>query len=344
MTLRVALVSDPELPDRYSQNFLDSLQKDLSRTLDKDVEVYHHTKTLRLQPDGSLALGQSAELARSEESTDLIFVITEVPRFEAGAALVAELHADDHAAVISYPSLGPVRPSNRFHKILVSAAAMRFGRAEHGNPLRWAKWLRPESDEGTYRLAAKNHQAANVRMAAGMAMSNDPLRALLNLSSALAAASAAGGFGIFYNSIWQMANALSTPRLALIAVLAVVVVVSWLLVSNRLWESGRLPGPRSVMSMYNTSTLITLTLAVIGLYVLLLVLVLAGALVVIDPSFMSTILGHPVSFKNYLDIAWLSADMGLVAGALGASFDNDLDVRRFTSGQRERQRYLEENI
>ncbi|MGP5078596.1 hypothetical protein ACTXKZ_11075 [Brachybacterium alimentarium] len=34
------------------------------------------------------------------------------------------------------------------------------------------------------------------------------------------AASATGAFGIFYNSIWQMSAALSTPRLLLIGLLA----------------------------------------------------------------------------------------------------------------------------
>lgn len=45
---------------------------------------------------------------------------------------------------------------------------------------------------------------------------------------------------------------------------------------------------------------------------------------------------------RYLDIAWLSAAMGVVAGALGSSFDNDTDLRNLTHGQRERQRMFTE--
>ena len=46
---------------------------------------------------------------------------------------------------------------------------------------------------------------------------------------------------------------------------------------------------------------------------------------------------------RYLDIAWLSAAMGVVAGALGSSFDKDTNLRSLTHGQRERQRRFTED-
>ena len=79
------------------------------------------------------------------------------------------------------------------------------------------------------------------------------------------------------------------------------------------------------------------------LYAGLVVLILLAGLVVIDPEFMAATLGTgEVGFTNYLDIAWMSAAMGVVAGALGSSFDSQTDLRRLTHGQRERQRRLTE--
>ena len=69
--------------------------------------------------------------------------------------------------------------------------------------------------------------------------------------------------------------------------------------------------------------------------------ILAGAVVVIAPNFMSDVLGYPADFPNYLKIAWFSAAMGVIAGALGSSFDSSTDVRSITHGQRERQRRIE---
>jgi small basic protein len=68
------------------------------------------------------------------------------------------------------------------------------------------------------------------------------------------------------------------------------------------------------------------------------VIILLSALIVIDPDFMGQVLGSKARFSNYVDIAVLSASLGTVAGALGSSFDSDVDIRRLTHGQRERQR------
>ena len=67
--------------------------------------------------------------------------------------------------------------------------------------------------------------------------------------------------------------------------------------------------------------------------------ILAGGLIVIDPEFMAQTINRPdARLNNYLDIAWLSAAMGVVAGALGSSFDSDIDVRNLTHSQRLRAR------
>lgn len=44
---------------------------------------------------------------------------------------------------------------------------------------------------------------------------------------------------------------------------------------------------------------------------------------VIDPGFMSQTIQAPAAITRYLDIAWPSAAMGVVAGALGSNFDSD---------------------
>src|SRR5690606_26889291 len=80
------------------------------------------------------------------------------------------------------------------------------------------RWTR-DPGRGAYALRARPG-VGEVRTVLGMVMTNAPWATVRKLSSALAAASAAGAFGIFYSSIWQMAAALSTPRLLLIGLLA----------------------------------------------------------------------------------------------------------------------------
>lgn len=58
----------------------------------------------------------------------------------------------------------------------------------------------------------------------------------------------------------------------------------------------------------------------------------------IDPDYMAGIMEEPVGLSNYVDLAWLSAAMGVVAGGLGTSFDESTDLRQLTHGRREMQR------
>lgn len=58
---------------------------------------------------------------------------------------------------------------------------------------------------------------------------------------------------------------------------------------------------------------------------------------------MSEIVGRPSTLHNDLNIAWLSASLGTVAGALGTSFDSDVDVRKLTHGRRQMMRYWQKS-
>ena len=200
----------------------------------------------------------------------------------------------------------------------------------------WNEWS-SEGDDSFTRLYS-NTWTGVPRTILGMVRSNRPWKTAPKLSSALTAASAAGAFGIFYNSIWQMSEALSTGRLFVISTLAVISMVGWLLVSNRLWERPKYDRLSVIVLLYNLSTVTTLVFCVVTLYIALWVFIFVAGVIVIDPRFMATVIGGDVDLVNYSAIAWLSASMGVVAGALGSGFDDQMDLRHITMGARERQR------
>ena len=95
-----------------------------------------------------------------------------------------------------------------------------------------------------------------------------------------------------------------------------------------------------VMSTYLSTPRL---LGVLALYGALVLLILAGGMIVIAPEYMESVIDEAPVFARYLDVAWLSAAMGVVAGALGSSFDQRTNLRTLTHGQRERQRKYAEN-
>lgn len=303
-----------------------------------EATVHVRTQFLGISESNTLALAPMEAVRGDYERVDATLLLTEMPRRAEGRALIAETLPDRAIASVSLPTLGVLSSRERLVAVFLASVAQLMGgdpeqKNEHRRSLRWARWTAATEGRGAQLRAPRVVGA--VRTILGMVATNAPWRAAPKLSSALAAASATGAFGIFYNSIWQMSAALSTPRLLLIGLLAMTLMVLWLMVGNRLWERPVQDDPTTVLVYYNLSTVLTLFLCVLALYLALAALILGASLVVIDPDFMSEILGEQATFTRYVDIAWLSAALGVVAGGLGASFDDETDLRQLTHGRRE---------
>ncbi len=344
--VNVLVVADPGLPSRRVNSIKDDLQTQLETTFSPPVSLYTQTEVIRIRPDNTLDIGVAHRIAESYDHIDVVLLLTEIPRHRDKRPLIAEIFPEEKVGVISCPTLGAVTTKRRILTVFM-ACAQRLMPVDddvdlNAHSLRWSTWNEPLDDTG-HRELVSSRGLGGLRIVLGMTMANDPWRTAPRLSSALAAASATGAFGIFYNSIWQMSNYLSTTRLLFIGLLAMTAMVFRLIVSNRLWDTPVKERLSTVVLLYNLSTIATLFLCVLVLYATLVVLILLTSLVVIDPEFMSMVLDTEASFINYLDIAWLSAAMGVVAGGLGSSFDSQTDLRRLTHGQRERQRQYTED-
>lgn len=344
--VNVLLVADPGLPTVRARSIQEDLQQLLDETFSPPITLDVRAAMLRLRADDSLDLSEAIELSREYGSPDAVLLLTEIPRLDDGHPLIAEIFPDEQIAVVSCPTLGALASRRRVLDTLMACAlrlkpidepqaALTFDRP-------WLRWSQ-SSDDTDHSTLCAHRITGGLRTVLGMVAGNEPLKTAPRLSGALAAAAATGAFGIFYNSIWVMSTYLSTARLIGVGLLAVAAMTAWLIASNGLWDSPKRENLARVVLLYNLSTVVTLLLCVLALYTTLALLILAGSVIVIAPEYMEAITEKPPVFTRYLDVAWLSAAMGVVAGALGSSFDQRTDLKTLTHGQRERQRkYTEE--
>lgn len=145
-------------------------------------------------------------------------------------------------------------------------------------------------------------------------------------------------FGIFYGTLASVADPLTNLRLLAISALVIALLTIWLVVSNQLWTRRERPDRRWQRHLDNASTLVTVGVSVMLMYLVLFAVMLGLALAVLDPSFLRSEVEHPIGAGDYLSVAWLSASMGTLAGALGANFDSADAVREATYSQRYHQR------
>ncbi|POX37202.1 hypothetical protein C3486_29650 [Streptomyces sp. Ru73] len=348
--LRLGVVADPGLPSDIAAAVVNErLPPLLSRRVSDEVvwEVELEQQELPLDEHGTVPLLELAGERRPEAGWDMFVYLTDLPRGPAAQPVLADLSSRDQAALISLPAIGGVRLRHHVTRALVHivdrlhhSTARPAGRRALR---RWSEWTSSVRERTSDEHALDTSlvlvgRRGTFRLLCGMVRNNRPWRLVPHLASATAAAAATAAFGIFYSSIWQMADAMSTLRLTVVTLLAIGVMVGWLLFYNHLWDSPRGNRARKDTVLYNASTLCTLALGVSCMYLLLYGLALLAAVVVIDDGFLGSQLGHPAGASDYATVVWLACSMGIVAGALGSSLDSEAAVRQATYSKREQER------
>lgn len=297
------------------------------------------------------------QLARDrapDGAADLLFCLTDLPLHLRSSVepAVAEASVAHGVAVISLPALGGIRTHPRARDVLTflvgqmaavhlqvgdqgvwGTAPVRRRTARLATPIRHTTSTEADMDTSLTIPGLRG----KARLLAGMVRDNRPWRLVPSLSDAFGAAVAAASFGLFFSTIWTLADAMPSWRLLLVNILSLAVLVGWLVIDNGLWERP-FRRHREDIVLYNTATLLTLGIGAVCGYAILFTIMFAGAAVVIPGDYLRSTLGHPIGVADYATLAWLAASMGTVAGALGATLEGASAVRAATFSDREQRR------
>lgn len=342
----VGLLADPHLPIALARKLQSTTASLLRSSLDPDVEWTIEVKqqSLPLDANGEVELNIHSEEVRDRLGWDYLIYLTDLPKYANAQPMISSVNTGYGSAMVALPALGVWRKS-RIRRILLQTVGALHGAANArtlglGRISAAMHTISPERataaaepDQNSYQTLAGIR--GRMQLLAGMVLSNRPWRILPSLSSAMAAAIATGAFGVFYTSIWSMADYLSPLRLASISLLSIMIMTVWLITYNNLWERplGERRTERRVI--YNLATVLTILIAVAVMYLGLFSVIFGGALIVVDSEYLSNQLGHAAGIREYLNLAWLSASLGTIAGALGSSLDDEESVRRATFSSRE---------
>jgi hypothetical protein len=329
-----------------------SLVSDLPRQLaDRLPGVHWDVRLLsdRLvePPVDSSDLIQAAREKLLNEGWHLAVCITDLPL--AGRRPVIAYTSPTHGvAVLSLPALGAVDVRRRALRAvvrLVSALLTQYGDIEVGDDgneedrksitaRKVAELGRhTEQDQNGIRLVA-NVITGNFRLLLGMLRANRPWRAVIRLSSAVVAALGIAVLSLVNGFIWQIGDSGGLLRLGGLTVASILALVLTLILGGKLPEEipradGRedFPEVREQVIFFNVVTVTTVVIGVIALYLILLALTVAVSFLLLPPDQVARQLGHDVSPATLLAIAWLTASLATVGGALGAGLQKSSKIR-----------------
>lgn len=319
-SIRVGLVADPAAPTEIAEHMAD-----LS-PLDGGVP-WHITVVSEPFTTGSddveTAVGRLQDQARQRD-WDLVVGLTELPLHDhEGRHLLVETDAEERAAVLSLPALGGLRMHARARR------AVRTVVRGMADPNR--------KDE---QRVALPRVSGRWRLLLGMVLANRPWLLVPGLKSALVAALATGAVATINSTVWLLAGSMSWWRLVVATIASVALVVAWLVIDGELWDrpDDSSSEARERSRLYNTSTLLTLTVGVLICYLALYVVNLLWALFVLDPAVMGGSLHASFGYGDMLVLAWFVASAATVGGGLGTGLESDEAIRAAAYSKREEER------
>src|SRR5918993_1624599 len=358
----LGLIPAPDIPETMARELAPQLPKLLENRVDGDVSwevpvvVDPLTGTDREAPE-ILDVCRERMLG---EGWDLAICLTDLPVYRDGTLVAADVSAKRGVAGLSLPAMGAMRLRPKARDLTLQLAGELYERTkEHaaGDPP--ARGSQPRGSVGSFQrvdppdedMRAMDVDASfaapaalgHLRLWSGMVLANRPWGMLPAFKGAISAAFATGAYVLVISSMWLLADAVGFWRLLLLMVTAIVAMVVWIIIAHHLWERPEDRERHEWASLYNGVSVLTVSAAVLLAYAILFLLLFVAAWVFVPGGYFQSTLKHPVGFGEYLTLSWLGASLATVAGALGASLEDEERVRAASYGYRQRRRHDDEN-
>ena len=269
----------------------------------------------------------------------LAVCVTDLPLQTARRPVIAHASTTHGVAVLSMPALGPVAVRKRTADTIVRLIGHMLGdialAADAGQRPTLAGAVTRRMRELGTRIEHGEHDvgfaarvvSGNIWLLLGMLRANRPWRLALRLMRALAAAFAAGVFALVTSDIWRLAYYLGLVRLGVIAVGSVAGIIVTIMITTGLWERSPHRDAREQVILFNIVTATTVGIGVVVLYVALIIIMLASALLLVPGDLLSIQLRHPAGAADQIRLAWLATSIATAGGALGAALESHETVR-----------------
>ncbi|MFE0764199.1 hypothetical protein [Streptomyces smyrnaeus] len=363
----LGLIAEPGLAEEIAHKIAGELPALLTQTPGDRWRVEVLPRVLPLDPQGNLPLQEVGANQLERGGWDVAVVVTELPRRAGIRPILADCAPAQKVGLVSLAAMGAIRIRHRTRNLVLhlvttylaprtaegqlsaatgrrTAITSRYRTVDEHEVRETSEQAAEQAADTNVDLAGEGVHLAlsgrrgRARLLAGMVRANRPWRLVPSLAPALAGAMAGAAFGIFYSSIWPLADASSTLRLALVNVLAIAAMTVWLILGNSLWERSREPHSRTFSRLYNTVTLLSVTSGVVIMFLLLLAATFLAAWIIIPPNYLASTLHHRAAPSDWVTLAWLAACLGTIAGALGSGLASEQAVRKAAYSRRERER------
>ena len=346
-SLTVGLVGTPALDEAT----LATLARELEGRLDErypevDWRVVAAREALVDGPAGLPDLVDAARGRMMDDDWDLTVAVTDLPLRLDRRPLLTHASRSHNVALVSLPAVGVLRRQRRLLDSIADALAVLLGdvpseRDAQGRPRGGVRTRlielgtdieNPKEPLGIVFLARVF--TGNLRLLLGMIAANRPWQMIPRLSRAMLGAVGVGVAGLLSSDVWEIAASLDVWRLAALMVITAGAAVVALIAVHDLWERAPDARVREQAVLFNLVTTISVAIGIGSLYAGLFVVSLGIAELAIDQTLLADAINASAGVDEYLRLAWLTASLATVGGALGGAVETGSAVREAAYARR----------
>lgn len=199
-----------------------------------------------------------------------------------------------------------------------------------------------ENDQST-RFIIKYKLLGYLRILAGMTFSNRPWTALKSFKTVLVIAFGTGIYITIFPTPWELSTIYSIPRFISLMFIAIIAMITWIIFAHKLWEKPSHKADFRIRTLYNYTTIATLAVIVVINYAALFIIFVVAIGLFVPPSLFEAItdVEDALTPQYYLQLAWLSTSLGILAGSIGTTGEDEETIRQITYSYRQTNRYYD---
>ena len=332
--LDVGVVVSPGVRSLAHETVGDDIRAELSQRYGQiDWNLVVVDDRLEEPPVTPLDLMETARDRMLDENWDLVLVLTDLPLKDGRRVVQTKLSPVHGVGLVVVPALGVVQVAGKVRKACLRLVEeiLDFDGDDSVDDIVRRAWQRAEDTEAhegenPAQFAARV-LGGNVGVLLGLVRANRPLTLALRLTQLIAVTAAAGALMLITPDIWVLASNYGPFRLGLLSLIAIAAVTASLIVGARLWEKPRRRGEREQVTLFNVATVLTMTIGVSVFYFAVFVLALAAAFLLLDAASFKQLSDQEWGVSRIVDIAWMTASLATLGGAVGAGLEED-DITR----------------
>lgn len=345
---KVGIVASPGTAEYHAKRSINKIKSKLNERI-KDDNDWEFEIQVDLMTGTAEDMHESLDkVTEFKENNDWDFVIclTDLPSISGRRVVVSDFNNDEQIAMLSLPSLGWI---DLKRKLISSITAMieqlyydQSKSKVNVHPLVHVKAVQPsESDRPKQRYINSLFILSWIQVVFGLTRANEPWKTILNFKKIISVAFATGTYISIFSMPWELSVIYSPLRFVLLMFIAIVGMAGWLLYAHQLFERKTTKSQRVYRYTYNATTMLTLVIITLINYVILYVLLAISISLFVPPnvfnSWTSATPDH--TFVNYLRLLWFVSSLGLLAGAMGSTVENEEKIRQITYSYRQYHRY-----